>query len=478
MSIESQLREALSVRADEVGRIGGSSGDPYARVAGAIAVSRRRRRTATLAGIAAVAAIAVAVPALAGGLGRETTSPAKRTQVVVPGPKDPRWASMSTWPTRGSLAEDRAFLDQVRARTLAPRVLYAGDLATARVVILWTPDETDGNPNGQVSLQQGPPGASADQLAETAMGTPHTPDAVSALVGTAEASTAVLLAAPASHSASLATSVTIDRDGTVSRSWQDVSLVDGAALVETSSAPYASRVKLGGSDGTPDLVSVQSVSTPDATICLSCTGDDFRVKAEAATSDSVAAILGLRPSDVRTTTVYYGRVDPQVAALSRGLPTPTTGGATTDTLFVADSRLPEGQVLRSAILLTLTGGGTGESAELATAVPIDADTAEQRPFVLVGQTDDQRTVLQVFAPHAAAVTLTSDAPTLYPDATSTVQESTARFTLDEVGVSEHRLVVTRDGAGREVGRWPLALPANPYDVGETTTTDPIAPFTS
>ena len=49
---------------------------------------------------------------------------------------------------------------------------------------------------------------------------------------------------------------------------------------------------------------------------------------------------------------------------------------------------------------------------------------------------------------------------------------------DEVGVSDRRLVVARDGAGREIGRWPLALPANPYDVGWETPTEPIAPFTS
>ena len=54
MSIESQLREALSARADEVGGAGHST--RYARVSGAIAVDRRRRRTAVVAGVAAVAA--------------------------------------------------------------------------------------------------------------------------------------------------------------------------------------------------------------------------------------------------------------------------------------------------------------------------------------------------------------------------------------------------------------------------------------
>jgi hypothetical protein len=341
-------------------------------------------------------------------------------------------------------------------------VLYAGDLATARVVLLWSPDAEDGNPNGRLSLQEGPRGASLDELAETASGTPQTLDAASALVGTTQRATAILLSSPRTRSASLSTSVTIDRDGTVSRDWKDVPLADGAAVVEVGSAGWASRVRLGGSDGMPDLTPMSSVSTPDATICFSCIGDDFRLKAEAATSDSVAATLGLLPSDVQTTTVYYGPVNPRVAATSRGEPGSTKGGSSM--LFVADSRLAEGQVLRSAILITSSKDGTGEAAELATAVPIGADSAQQRPFALVGQTDDQRTLVEVFAPRAAVVTITSDAPSLFPDVSSDVKGSTATFTLDEVGVREHRLVATRDAAGRELGRWPLELPGNPYDV--------------
>lgn len=475
MSIESQLREALSARADEAD-LGSPSTDPYARVSGAIAIDRRRRRTAALAGVAAVAVIAVAVPTLAGGLGRDSTTPAKRTQVVVPGPEDPRWASMATWPTRGSLADDSAFLTRVRARTLAPKVLYAGDLTTARVVVLWSPDAENGNTNGRVSLQEGPRGASLDELAETASGTPLTSDAVSVLVGTTRQATAILLTSPGNRSASLSTSLTIGRDGSVSRTWRDVALSNGAAVVEAQSAGWVSRVRLGDSSGMPDLSSLKSVSSPDATICFSCTGDDFRVKAEAATSDSVAATLGLQPTEVQTTTFYYGPVDKQVAATSRGVPGSIEDG--TSMLFVADSRLAEGQVLRSAILLTSGKDGTGESAELATAVPIEADTAEQRPFTLVGQTDDQRTLLEVFAPHAAAVTITSDAPSLFPDASSAIKGSSARFTLDEVGVRDHRLVATRDSAGHELGRWPLELPGNAYDVGPTVPVQPIAPFTS
>ena len=476
MSIESQLREALSARADEVGALdaSASSRDPYARVSGAIAVDRRRRRTAALAGVATVAAIALGIPALAGGLWRDTTTPAKRTQVVVPGPNDPRWASMATWPARGSLADDRAFLDQVRERTLAQRVLYAGDLATGRVVILWSPDET-GDGNGKISLQEGPRGATPDELAETASGTPLSPDGVSAMVGSTGQTTALLLAPPRSRSARLSTSVTIARDGSVSRSWREVSLVDGAALVPAPWAGWVTRVKLGDSDGMPDLTSVHPISSENATICFSCTGDDFRVKAQAATSDTVAATLGLRPTQVQTTTVFYGPVDPRVAAAGRGAPPSTKDSSTT--LFVADSRLPEGQVLRSALLLTRSGDGTGESAELATAVPIDADTAGRRPFAVLGQTDDQRTLVEVFTAGATRVTLTSDSPTLYPDVSASVKGSTATFTLDEVGVSDHRLVVTRDAAGRELGRWPLTLPANPYDVGSPALTDPIAPFT-
>ena len=112
MSIETQLREAL-VRPRRRGRRARAPATPTSGSAAPSPSSRRRRRTAALAGVAAVAAIAVADPDAVGGLGRDTTTPAKKTTVVVPGPSDPRWASMSTWPIRGSLATDTAFLDPV-----------------------------------------------------------------------------------------------------------------------------------------------------------------------------------------------------------------------------------------------------------------------------------------------------------------------------------------------------------------------------
>src|SRR4051812_27142103 len=109
MSLETQLREALAARAD---LLDGPGPDPYVRVADAVASSRRRRRAAVVGAVAAVAALAVLVPSLGQG-GDRSTLPAKRTQVVVPGPKDPRWSSLSSWPTRGSLAGDTAFLAAV-----------------------------------------------------------------------------------------------------------------------------------------------------------------------------------------------------------------------------------------------------------------------------------------------------------------------------------------------------------------------------
>ncbi|MGA8979638.1 MAG: hypothetical protein WB473_11050, partial [Pedococcus sp.] len=59
MTLETQLRDALAARADD---IDGPAADPYERVSGAVAASRRRRRTAAVGAVAAVAALAVLVP--------------------------------------------------------------------------------------------------------------------------------------------------------------------------------------------------------------------------------------------------------------------------------------------------------------------------------------------------------------------------------------------------------------------------------
>ena len=464
MSIESQLREALSARADEIGGLGDSWGDPYARVSGAIAVNRRRRRTAALAGVAAVAANAVAIPTVAGGLGRDTTMPAKRTQVVVPGPNDPRWASIATWPTRGSLAEERTFLDSFRQVVDAQSVIYAGDIGADRIVVT---RERNTDAVGLVKVYAGDRGARPDSLISIASAGGPDDDAVIVRQDLTPDGWLLVLAPPAVKSAEVSPTATIRSDGSITRSWRTVSLQAGSAVIDLRDAPLAlTRVRVGSYDGGILLPARSGTTNPVADgFCGNCTGQDFLDHAVQGTSYDVATTLGLRREDVSTTTLVDAKVDPAVLAVS-SLGDGKQDGST-GRLYVGLTRLPGGQVVRTVQLGVSEKGGGGMSTAPETAVPLDAATAEQRPFVLYGPTaDGSSTRYQVFAPNAASVRLVGDQPAFGETAKRRIVDGSATFSLDETGVSEHRLVETYDEAGALTGTWPIDLPnrGDPYDV--------------
>jgi hypothetical protein len=461
MSIETQLREALSARADEVG---GSVGDPYERVSGAITVSRRRRRTAALAAVAAVAAIAVAIPSL-GELGRDTTTPAKKTTIVVPGPEDPRWASVATWPTRGSLADDTAFLSSFRDAVASARVLYAGDIGADRVVITWDRDDAGEERIKVYADDRGARAASLDSISSNGQTSSMTlivrrdptPDGWM-----------LLLAPPTVKTAEVSPTATIQSDSTVTRSWNTVPLEAGAAVVDMRGAPMSlTRVRIGGYDGGTYLAARSGTMNPDVEgFCGNCTGQDFLDHAVAGTSDGVAFQLGLRADEVRTTTLLVGTVDPATLAVS------SVGGDTrpadTGRIYIGLTHLPGGHVVRTVHLgVEEKGGGGGMATTLEASVPLDPTTADRRPFVLHGTTPDGKaTRYQVFAPDAASVRLVGDLAGFGKTARKQLVNLTATFQLPESGVSEHRRVETFDAAGALTGTWALDLPNrdDPFDV--------------
>ena len=461
MSIESQLREALSARADEMDV---SVGDPYPGVSAAIAVSRRRRRTAVLAGVAAVAVIAVAVPSLSGGLGRDSTTPAKRTSVVVPGPQDPRWTTVSTWPTRGSLADDEAFLGSFRAVVDVQSVIYAGDIGADRVVVT-RERETDRVTLIKVyAADRGARGASLESIASSGE-----PEGAAVIVRRDPTPDGwmLVLAPPAVKNAEVSPTATIRTDGTVTRSWDTVALEGGAGVVELRGAPLAlTRVRVGGYDGGILLPARSATINPVAEgFCGNCTGQDYLDHAVNGTSFAVATTLGLRTQDVSTTTLVSATVDPSVLAV-----TPLGDGKQDGSIgrvYVGLTRLPGGQVVRTVQLGVEEKGGGFMSTAPETAVPLDAATAEQRPFVLYGPTADGKTTrYQVFAPGASSARLVGDTPAFAPTAKEPLAHGSATFNLAEIGVSEHWLVQTFDATGSVIGTWPLDLPNrdDPYDV--------------
>ena len=467
--LEDQLREALGARADLAGA---GEPDPYARVSGAIAANRRRRRAAAAGAVATLAAVAVAIP-LATNLADQTRRPdPARTGQIAPLPTDPAlWRSMRTWPTRGELARDTAFLRAVSA-AVAPggNALYAQDLTRNRVVVFWAPSADPAMANGVLRVASGPRGAAADQLGLQHEEPVASPDAVVFREGADGGGRLVVLTRPSERQAQLSDGVEISPDGTVSRTWQQVRLTDGLGTAQPGSPLTLNRVQVAGYDG-PVTLTAGTVSTGDrlpagAGICLDCKGAEFQRRAQQGVRESVAQRLGLAADQLVTATRYSGPVDAAVAAAS-GV-TDATSAGTTHSLYVGDTTLPSGGMVRTALLVSSFGGGAGSATELAGTVPIEASTAAHRPVVVGGRGQPGRgAILEVFAPGAATVQLVSSAPTLWPDsARVTVTADRARLDLDDAQFRQHYTVEAYDASGRSLGTVPVDLPNahDPFDL--------------
>ncbi|KQU67450.1 hypothetical protein [Phycicoccus sp. Root101] len=466
MSLETQLRDALAARADE---LDGPAFDPYERVTGAVVTSRRRRRGAAIGAVAAVAAVAVLVPGLSQG-DRRSTLPAKRTQVIVPGPSDPRWAAMSSWPVRGSLAEDKAFISAVTEKSLTAHVVYAADLDRTRVVVGWDPE--DGG-STRVSMFAGPLGAGADELAGVSVWSGDATDVVVLRESDDPDSRVVALTTPGNRTLELSTGVQIGIDGTVTRdAYRPITLTDGAwSNVVHDSPPSLMRIHPSGGAvaDTPATLTGPPVTQREdlGSVCLNCTGEDFRAKAEDAMGAGVAVRLGLEPKDVRSTTRFFGAADPQVVEHADF----GAKGPVTNEVIVVDSTLPGGQVLRSAMVVVRAKDSSESMAsDSASGVPIDAATAADRPFVLHGAIDGNRVTHEVFAPTAASVRLVSSGSLAYPSsAVVPVRNGTALVTTPttDPSIASYE-VVTYDADGAQIGRWPLDLPSDDVWTAGTT----------
>jgi hypothetical protein len=264
---------------------------------------------------------------------------------------------------------------------------------------------------------------------------------------------------------SVSTGIRIGTDGRVTRDpYRTVRTQDGVLTeVLRDSPPTFMRVVVaggGGGDTPARLVGQPAHPKADtSSICLSCTGEEFRARAQEAVAAGDAMTFGLRLEDVRATTRYYGTVDPRlVEGVDPGLKGPVTA-----VVVVVDSTLPGGQVLRSALLVNRSKDGSAASTlEAATGVPVDAATAADRPFVLDHPQGDGTVLHQVFAPGAATVRLVSSAELAHPSsARVAVRDGSALLTTrssDPTGRAYD--VVTYDAAGREIGRWPATLPSD------------------
>jgi hypothetical protein len=367
---------------------------------------------------------------------------------------------MSAWPARGSLAADHALLAAATQTLDIGRVLYAEDLDRTRVLVGWQREQGGLD---RVTLYAGPRGAGVDQLSSSSTWSGDATDLLVLRESDDNDSLLVALTTPGSK-VSVSTGISVGSDGRVTRdAWRTLATKDGVLAEELrDSPPTFMRVVIAGrrDAATPARLTGQPAHPREdtASICLSCTGEEFRARAEEAIAAGDAYRFGLRPQDVRATTRYDGTVDPRmVQLLDPGFAPSTTR------VVVVDSTLPGGGVLRSALVVNRAADGSAASTlESATGVPVDAATAADRPFVLERKQADGTVLNQVFAPGAASAQLVSSAQLSHPDSARVpVRNGSALLTTRPVDLADRAYdVVTYDAAGRQIGRWPATLPSD------------------
>ncbi|MFC7491146.1 MULTISPECIES: hypothetical protein [unclassified Knoellia] len=349
MSIENQLRDALTSHA---GSIESVEANPYERVSAAVGRNRRRRRAAVATTIAAVAALAIGVPAVSSRVADGRTTPAG-----LPPATDKAWNSVTTWPLRGALAGDGALVDAVQDK-FDGRAVFVEDVDTRRVALVVRGD--------QLIIAAGPRGAEGQALSQnTQVGAPNIRQ--DSLVSVAAGSALVIITTPDRTSAEVSGTPDIALDGAVTRSWATLPLTGG--IGRTALTPLT-RFRLGSSVGPVFPLTKEAEKTTLNPCEDGCTGP--RATIEARTTADIARTLELDPSRISTTTLFNGEVPREIAtaeAPASDTPRPT--------LLVMHSRLPGGQIVRTAVLRSADA-----ERSMNLSGPIDARRADAVPLLL------------------------------------------------------------------------------------------------
>ena len=401
-----------------------------------------RRRSLVVGGAATLAVGTVAAwggNAVLGGA-------ASGGPVTTPGPGDPAWRTTSTWPARGSLANDPEVLGVVRAQAPTAHVLFADDLPGRRVVVA-SAFEPSGGLGTTVRLWTGPGGGVSGALTEAALVRDRITfltDVVPVVVPAADRAglpDLLLLGRPHVLTAEYSTRVTYASTGEAMRTWTEVPLDSGTARVPLSTpVPPALRVRLGGYDGGPVGTSPLGLGRPDPT-------GPVAASLLEAVGPFVSAVTGLRPSRLRSRVVLEAAVPGDVFVPARD------GTTAAGLAAVVITHLPGGARLRS---VRVAGDGRGEvgPADLETARGIPAED-EGAPFaVRLPWFRSTTGRFLVLAPGAARAQLTAVASNVYP--ASPVTELTGGTGVLEVVnarlASVYRLVLW-SATGRRLGGW-------------------------
>lgn len=426
MSIETQLREALAAQA---GAAVSAEQHPYERVSVAVAKTRTRRRTVGAAVVAVVAAIAIGVPTVASRLGNDAL-PAG----TLPAASDKAWNSVATWPTRGALAGDSTLVAAI-GEQFDGRPIFVEDVDTARVAIIVRGD--------RLIIARGPRGATGKALTELMQWVAPT-NREDSLLSVGAGKTLVIITTPDRTSAEVSGTPGIALDGAVTRTWTKLPLASG--IGRTALSPLT-RFRLDWFSG-----SVQHPVTQDAQkITLDpcqdgCTGP--RATVESQTTADIARTLGLDATQLTTTTLFDGKVPREVTTFGS---TPSESG--TPSLLVMHSRLPGGQILRTAVLRSADA-----ERSLDLGGPIDARRAAAVPL-LISANDNDRTAptnVRVFVASGTDLRAVSDSnPSVVIPLTGHIANFTLPVSLDEFWAT-YRFEVL-DG-GKSLGTFPVTNP--------------------
>lgn len=441
MSLETQLRHALHVAADELGCPDAPASVRADEMLALRGRRRRRRAVAVCAGLA-VLLVTVAVPVGLSLLG----SGGSDDRVVSP-PTIPD-ADIYGVPTRGSLAGDAAFVEAVRrlpwtgaltegvpgdldpplpdAPIETRNVVFAGDVTGARWALVAgqntaQPTAEAADPDLQTDLGAlsdiaavwfvGPPGATAEQLVLATVPRGISADRPASLYDAATGAL-VVVSAPGDV-IEISPRPEVAADATVRRTFVDTNSTDGVAVLALEANPYDGppapvfRVSRSGMEvlqqgpdgyGDPDqapapeiaLTYLRPPNSPFAARGLPL--DEQRMAAE------ILSQYGLRPDQIAFQVHYLG-------------PLPGTSGQLAG-LTVLTATFPSGAVLTRAFWLQeldsslgYFGGGSCAMDDLSAAgVPAAQRIIAMRCDVAAGAEDlpDATSTLVVIAPPALA----------------------------------------------------------------------------
>lgn len=316
--IEDEVREALWRSTDTLS----TPPDAYARVMDVVDAHRRRRRATVAAGTVAAALLAGFFGVSTGTVDVRNLHLTPTTERVVD--RVPSWGFQADWPARGPLATDEGFTDEfTRLYGTEHRLLYAEDGAAGRVVIAVSASQ-------EAVLFTGPSGA--DLAALQRIPGPRITTRDVAVAVPEDGGHLIVVAMPKHLTDAWISIPAVARDGSVSRSWEQIPVADGIGRAFATDPIGVVRLETSFGDG--PLHIVVGGERPGMLDCKECDSDWFADGGLAQFREKAAAVVRADVTEVAAEVVMDAPAQGgRVAVLVATLP---SGGLVRGSYFVAD----------------------------------------------------------------------------------------------------------------------------------------------